>query len=108
MVGAKTRGVGWVMQTDGAALETMVRLVPGAGERLAHLSNDDLLRQTRCLAGGANQVLAALLEHLGEVEARGLHRLKRCATLYTYCIYELRFSEDAASRRASAARVVRE
>jgi hypothetical protein len=51
--------------------------------------------------------LAALLAHLAEVEARGLHRRRACASLYTYCIYELRFSEDAAARRAGAAKLVK-
>jgi hypothetical protein len=51
--------------------------------------------------------LAALLAHLAEVEARGLHRTRACASLYTYCIYELRFSEDAAARRAGAAKLVK-
>src|SRR5262245_14989561 len=88
--------------------DRVTQVVPGAGARLAHLSNDELLTQTRYLVGKANLLLAALLEHLGEVEARGIHRLKRCSSLYTYCIYELRFSEDAASRRASAARLARQ
>src|SRR6185369_1034151 len=52
--------------------------------------------------------LAALLAHLGEVERRGIHRLRACASLYTYCVYELRLSEDAAYRRSKAARLVRE
>src|SRR6185295_18179382 len=47
-------------------------------------------------------------EHLGEVERRGIHRSRACASLYTYCIYELRMSEDAAFRRSKAARFVRE
>jgi hypothetical protein len=103
MRSSKIVGVLWFMNTD-----NVTRLVPGAGERLGHLSNEELLRETRYLVGKANQVVAALLEHLAEVEARGLYRLKACANLYTYCIYELRFSEDAASRRASAARLVRQ
>jgi hypothetical protein len=41
------------------------------------------------------------------VELRGIHRTRACASLYTYCIYELRMSEDAAFRRAKAARLVR-
>jgi 5-methylcytosine-specific restriction endonuclease McrA len=49
-----------------------------------------------------------LLAHLAEVEARGVHRTRRCASLYTYCIYELRFSEDAAARRSAAARLVKQ
>jgi len=59
------------------------------------------------LVGRSNQLFAALLAHLAEVEARGLHRTRACASLYTYCIYELRFSEDAAARRAGAAKLVK-
>jgi hypothetical protein len=93
---------------SGAHHDHLTRMVRGSSARLAHLSNDQLLNQTRFLVGKTNQVLAALLEHLGEVESRGLHREKRCSSLYTYCIYELRFSEDAASRRASASRLTRQ
>ncbi len=71
------------------------------------LSDGELLAATRRLIGRSNQLLASLLAHLGEVEARGIHRTRACASLYTYCIYELRFSEDEAFRRVSAARLVR-
>jgi hypothetical protein len=50
--------------------------------------------------------LRSALEHLAEVDARGLHRTLSCSSLYTYCIYELRFSEDAAVRRSAAAKLV--
>jgi hypothetical protein len=73
----------------------------------AELSDTELLAATRGLAGRSNQLLAALLAHLGEVEARGIHRTRACSSLYTYCIYELRFSEDEAFRRVAAARLVR-
>ncbi|HVJ19386.1 MAG TPA: hypothetical protein VM686_28400, partial [Polyangiaceae bacterium] len=73
----------------------------------AGLSDADLLAATRSVVGRSNQLLAALLVHLGEVEARGLHRSCACSSLYTYCIYQLRFSEDEAFRRVSAARLVR-
>ncbi len=72
----------------------------------AELSDGELLAATRRLVGRSNQLLASLLAHLGEVEARGIHRTRACASLYTYCIYELRFSEDEAFRRVSAARMV--
>ncbi|HWA71756.1 MAG TPA: hypothetical protein VG937_05470 [Polyangiaceae bacterium] len=85
----------------------VTRLTPGASTRLAHLSDGELLSRTQDLVGKSNQVLAALLDHLAEVEARGLHRQRACSSLYTYCIYELRFSEDAAARRSSAARLAR-
>src|SRR6187401_193472 len=74
---------------------------------LAHLSDAELLTQTRYLVGRSNRLLAELLAYLGEVEARGIHRTRACASLYTYCIYELRFSEDEAFRRVAAARLVK-
>src|SRR5690349_2900563 len=87
--------------------DTVTKLAGGASLEFAHVSNEQLLEGTRRLVGRSNQVLAALLAHLAEVEARGIHRLCACATLYTYCIYELRFSEDAAARRAAAAKLAR-
>ena len=57
---------------------------------LEHVSDDDLHASTRRLVGRSNQLLAALLAHLAEVEARGIHRERACASLCTYCIYELR------------------
>jgi hypothetical protein len=75
---------------------------------LEHLSDDELHRGTRRLIGRSNQVLAALLAHLAEVESRGIHRERACASLGTYCIYELRLSEDEAFRRAKASRIARQ
>src|SRR6188768_494759 len=80
---------------------------PPAGCDLTHLTNDELVAGTRRLVGSSNQIFAMLLAHLAEVEARGIHRQRACSSLYTYCIYELRFSEDAAFRRVSAARLVK-
>ena len=71
------------------------------GYALEDVSDTQLLAATRGLVGRSNQLLAALLAHLAEVEARGVHRERACASLYTYCIYELRFSEDEAFRRVS-------
>jgi hypothetical protein len=76
-------------------------------DSLGQLSDEQLLAQTRQLAGHSNRVLAALLAHLAEVEARGVHRIRACSSLYTYCIYELRLSEDESARRVSAARLVK-
>jgi len=93
------------MQTN--VSESIAKLVPGGGTSLAHLSDNELHANTRCLVGANNRLLAALLLHLAEVEARGIHRTRACSSLYTYCIYELRFSEDAAARRAGAAKLVK-
>src|SRR6187401_3659738 len=87
--------------------DSIVQRVPGGAPGLSHVSDDALLSQTRRLVGKSNQLLAALLLHLAEIEARGAHRSRRCASLYGYCIYELRFSEDAAARRSAAARFTR-
>src|SRR6476659_9091210 len=95
------------MNTSAGANDVVVKLVPGGDAGLAHLSDRELLAKTRELVGRSNQVFAALLAHLAEVDARGLHRTRACASLYTYCIYELRFSEDAAARRSAAAKLVR-
>jgi hypothetical protein len=95
------------MHTSAGANDVVVKLVPGGDAGLAHLSDRELLAKTRELVGRSNQVFAALLAHLAEVDARGLHRTRACASLYTYCIYELRFSEDAAARRAGAAKLVK-
>src|SRR6187397_2768582 len=81
---------------------------PESAFRLEHVSDADLLASTRQLVGRSNQLLAALLAHLAEVEGRGIHRLRACASVYTYCIYELRLSEDAASRRVRAAKIARQ
>src|SRR6188508_815319 len=88
--------------------DSIVQAVPGGAPALAHVSDDELLSSTRRLVGKSNQLLATLLLHLAEIEARGAHRTRRCSSLYTYCIYELRFSEDAAARRSAAARFARE
>jgi hypothetical protein len=77
-------------------------------DALASISDDNLFVALQRLTARSNVALADLLAHLGEVERRGIHRLRACASLYSYCVYELRMSEDAAYRRAKAARLVRE
>src|SRR5687768_12815691 len=88
-----------------ASMNTAVSLTGDASP--AELSDAELLAATRRLVGRSNQLLASLLAHLGEVEARGIHRTRACSGLYAYCTYELRFSEDEAYRRVAASRLVR-
>src|SRR6187455_1135751 len=95
------------MHATAQVQETIARLVPGGGQRLSQRSEDELLTSTRRLVGASNKLVAELLVHLAEVETRGIHRTRACSSLYTYCIYELRMSEDAAARRSSAARLVK-
>lgn len=52
-----------------APLESGVtKLVPGVSASLVHLTDSELLSSTRALVGKSNQVFAALLAHLAEVE----------------------------------------
>ena len=46
--------------------------------QLQQLADADLLANTCRLVGRSNQVLAELLAHLAEVEARGIHRIRAC------------------------------
>jgi 5-methylcytosine-specific restriction endonuclease McrA len=90
-----------------SSTNTVTSLSASRNPSLGELSDAELLTATRSLVGRSNQLLGALLAHLGEVEARGIHRTRACSSLYTYCIYELRYSEDEAFRRVAAARLVR-
>ncbi|MET0410507.1 MAG: hypothetical protein ABW217_04400, partial [Polyangiaceae bacterium] len=72
--------------------------------RLDQVADDVLLTSLKRLTGTSNELTAQLLAHLAEVEARGIHRTMACASLYIYCVYELRMSEDEAQRRCRAAR----
>src|SRR6186713_3703964 len=76
-------------------------------ESMSSIRDDELFAAVQRLTARSNVALADLLTYLGEVERRGIHRTRACASLYTYCIYELRMSEDAAARRSSAARLVK-
>jgi hypothetical protein len=90
-----------------SALSERALSTPAVSARPAELSDAELLAATRGLVGRSNRLLASLLGHLAEVEARGVYRTRACSSLYTYCVYELRFSEDEAFRRVSAARLIR-
>ena len=75
--------------------------------RPSALSDDALLRELHILVASHRRTTAALVEHLGEVDARRLHVEKGFSSLFAYCVDELRFSEDEACRRIEAARLAR-
>ena len=50
---------------------------------LAQLTDASLHSETKRLVGNSNGLTAQLLAHLGEVEARGIHRERACSSLYT-------------------------
>jgi hypothetical protein len=74
---------------------------------LAHLSDEDLLRELRTLAGSQRRVTAQIVAHLGEVDARRVHAKRGFPSLFSYCVEVLGFSEDEACRRIEAARLAR-
>jgi hypothetical protein len=61
---------------------------------------EELLREERRLT-------AAVLVHLGEVEARRLYLPAACSSMFGYCTRVLGMSEDQAFKRIRAARAVR-
>lgn len=74
---------------------------------MSTVSDAALLRELHALAGFHRRVTAELIAHLGELDARRLHVDKGFSSLFSYCVEELRFSEDEACRRIDAARLAR-
>lgn len=74
---------------------------------LEHLTDNDLLRSLAGLVAHERTTTAALLAHIAEVDARRLYLPAGHASMYAYCVDELRLSEDAAYKRIRAARAAR-
>jgi hypothetical protein len=66
-----------------------------------------LLRDLASVVTRDRGTTCELLQHLGEVDDRQLHRPAGHASLYLYCVAELRMSEDTAYKRIQAARAAR-
>ncbi|MEY4547458.1 MAG: hypothetical protein RL685_3653 [Pseudomonadota bacterium] len=77
-------------------------------DELTSLDDAALHGALKHTAGKGNALTAQLLAQLAELEARGLYRERACSSLYMYCVYELRMSEDEAQRRCRAARLTRQ
>jgi hypothetical protein len=76
-------------------------------QSLASLSDADLLARVDRLAQRERRATGALVLHLSEVEARGLHLEQGCASIFAYCTRVLHLSEAAAMNRIVAARAGR-
>jgi hypothetical protein len=70
-------------------------------------SDDDLLAETKRLAGCERVATAALLRSLIAVDARRLYLREGCSSLFTYCTHVLHLAEGAAYNRIEAARAAR-
>lgn len=74
---------------------------------LRNLSDSTVLDGLAALVASDRMTTADLLAHLGEAEARRLHRRTGSRSMFDYCVSELRLSEASAYRRIQVARVCR-
>jgi hypothetical protein len=74
---------------------------------LRSFTDDELLHALKGVVERDRCAQADLLEHLAEVDARGLFRREGYASMYRYCTQFLNFSEGAAYHRIAAARAAR-
>lgn len=80
---------------------------PGAVDQVRRLADAALLGRLRDLMRRSAELTAAVLVHLGEVDARGLHLSEGYSSLFAYCTGALGLSESATYKRIQAARVCR-
>lgn len=74
--------------------------------KLSHLTDKNLLMDTKNLVGSERDVTLRLLHHLKEIDRRKLYSDCKCSSLFDYCIRELGYSEASAQRRIVAARML--
>ena len=72
------------------------------------LTDTELLDRLTCLQGRSVGLLAELLVHLGEVDARRLYAPRACSSMHRYCVERLGMSGGAAYKRIAVARAGRE
>jgi hypothetical protein len=77
------------------------------GERLSTMSDQELVARLRELLREERRLTAAVLVHLGEVEARKLYLPAACSSIHVYCTRVLGMSDDEAFKRIRAARAMR-
>ena len=73
----------------------------------SELGDQQLLAQTRRLAANQRCLEVHILDHLDEIDRRGLALRRGFSSLFDYAVRELRFSDAAAQRRIQAMRLCR-
>jgi hypothetical protein len=76
-------------------------------EIVKRLTNDELVLRVRHCVREDRRVSAQLLAHLGEIEARGLHRDLGYESMFAYAVRVLHMSDSEAGLRLHAARFAR-
>ena len=71
------------------------------------LSDGALVAGLKALVVEERRLSAAMLEHLGEVDARKLYLPAACASMHVYCVRVLGMAEEVAFKRIRAARAAR-
>ena len=86
-----------------APLTTAAR--PVITSTVGALSDRELLRETSNLVRHERHLQGAVIDHLAEIEARGLHLQRGFSSLFDYAVRELGYSDAAAARRIGAMRL---
>ena len=78
---------------------------PSITSTVGALSDRELLRETRNLVRHERHLQGAVIDHLSEIEARGLYLERGFSSLFDYAVRELGYSDAAAARRIGAMRL---
>ena len=79
--------------------------LPPITSTVGALSDRELLRETRNLVRHERHLQGAVIDHLSEIEARGLYLERGFSSLFDYAVRELGYSDAAAARRIGAMRL---
>ncbi|MDE0023787.1 MAG: hypothetical protein OXP69_05160 [Spirochaetaceae bacterium] len=83
-------------------------MTSGTGTRpFSTLGDQQLLDQTRRLAANQRSLEVHILDHLDEIDRRGLALRRGFSSLFDYAVRELRFTDAAAQRRIQTMRLCR-
>ena len=77
------------------------------GRSFSELGDQQLLEQTRRLAANQRCLEVHILDHLDEIDRRGLALRRGFSSLFDYAVRELRFTDAAAQRRIQTMRLCR-
>ena len=86
-----------------APLTTATR--PAITSTVGALSDRELLRETSKLVRHERHLQGAIIDHLAEIQARGLYLERGFSSLFDYAVRELGYSDAAAARRIGAMRL---